>query len=65
MNKFVEDGGSIVMVSSDMPEIIKVADRVYVMSEGIIKGELSHEEISEINIISLASPVSDDEKKEA
>lgn len=65
MNKFVEDGGSIVMVSSDMPEIIKVADRVYVMSEGIIKGELSHEEISEINIISLASPVSDNEKKEA
>jgi ABC-type sugar transport system ATPase subunit len=59
MNQFVEDGGAIIMVSSDMPEIIKVADRVYVMSEGHQTGELSCEEINELNLISLASPISD------
>lgn len=63
MNKFVEDGGCIIMVSSDMPEIIKVADRAYVMSEGRLAGELSREEINELNLISLASPVSDGSDK--
>lgn len=59
MNQFVEEGGSIVMVSSDMPEIIKVADRVYVMSEGRQTGELTRQEITELNLISLASPVTE------
>jgi ABC-type sugar transport system, ATPase component len=60
MNQFVEDGGCIVMVSSDMPEIIKVADRAYVMSEGRQTGELSRQDINELNLISLASPVSEE-----
>lgn len=59
MNQFVENGGCIVMVSSDMPEIIKVADRAYVMSEGRQTGELSRQDITELNLISLASPVSE------
>lgn len=58
MNKFVEEGGCIIMVSSDMPEIIKVADRAYVMSEGHLTGELARDEIDELHLISLASPVS-------
>lgn len=63
MNQFVEDGGCIIMVSSDMPEIIKVADRAYVMSEGHLTGELSRDEINELNLISLASPISDGSDK--
>ena len=65
MDQFVEDGGAIIMVSSDMPEIIKVADRTYVMSEGRLTGELNRAEITELNLISLANPVSDgsDQKK--
>ncbi len=59
MNEFVENGGSIIMVSSEMPEIIGIADRVYVMREGRISGELSAEEINEVNLISLASSTSD------
>ena len=59
MDQFVENGGAIIMVSSDMPEIIKVADRAYVMSEGRLTGELSRAEITELNLISLANPVSD------
>jgi len=62
MNQFVDDGGCIVMVSSDMPEVIKIADRAYIMSEGQITGELVSEEITELNLISLASPVSDESK---
>ena len=42
-----------------MPEIIKVADRAYVMSEGRLTGDLSRAEITELNLISLANPVSD------
>ena len=65
MDEFVEAGGSIIMVSSDMPEIIKVADRAYVMSEGRLTGELTRSEITELNLISLANPVTDgsDKKK--
>ena len=59
MNQFVESGGCIVMVSSDMPEIIKIADRAYVMSEGRQTGELSRQDINELNLISLASPISE------
>ncbi|MCD7820003.1 MAG: sugar ABC transporter ATP-binding protein [Lachnospiraceae bacterium] len=59
MNDFVEAGGCIVMVSSDMPEIIKIADRCYVMAEGHLTGELARDEISELNMIQLASPISD------
>lgn len=59
MDQFVKEGGSIIMVSSDMPEIIKVADRAYVMSEGRLTGELTRPEITELNLISLANPVSD------
>ncbi|MBQ6385873.1 MAG: sugar ABC transporter ATP-binding protein [Lachnospiraceae bacterium] len=65
MNDFVEQGGGIVMVSSDMPEIIKVADRAYVMSEGHLTGELKREDINELNLISLASPVSDGSDRKA
>ncbi|MCQ2507681.1 MAG: sugar ABC transporter ATP-binding protein [Dorea sp.] len=63
MNKFVEEGGCIVMVSSDMPEVIKVADRAYVMSEGEITGELQRDDINELNLITLASPTSETAKK--
>ena len=51
------------MVSSDMPEIIKIADRAYVMSEGTLTGELKGDEINELNLISRASPISSKEGK--
>ena len=52
------------MISSDMPEVIKVADRAYVMSEGRRTGELNREEITELNLISLANPVTDGSDKQ-
>lgn len=61
MNEFVENGGAIIMISSEMPEIIGVADRVIVMREGRISGEVTREEINEQNLINLASITSDAE----
>lgn len=55
MKDFVEDGGSIIMVSSDLPEILGTANRVIIMREGEISGELSEEEASEQAIMELAS----------
>ncbi len=55
MNEFVENGGAIIMISSEMPEVIGVSDRVMVMREGCISGELSGEELSEQGIMMLAS----------
>lgn len=59
MYDFVESGGSIIMVSSEMPEIIGIADRVYIMREGCISGELSDAELSEQMLIRHASITSD------
>ena len=59
MYDFVESGGSIIMVSSEMPEIIGIADRVYIMREGRISGELSDAELSEQMLIRHASITSD------
>lgn len=55
MNDFVEQGGSIIMVSSELPEVIGVSDRILVMCEGHITGELSRKNFSEQEIMRLAS----------
>lgn len=44
-------GKAIIMISSEMPEIIGICDRVYVLSEGRIAGELSKEELSQERIM--------------
>jgi ribose transport system ATP-binding protein len=55
MSELVEQGKSIIMISSDMEELIGMSDRVIVMSEGKITGELKREEFSQEAILSLAS----------
>lgn len=50
-----EQGICIVIISSDLPEIIGLSDRVLVMHEGIISGELKGDELTEENIIVYAS----------
>jgi putative multiple sugar transport system ATP-binding protein len=47
-------GKSIIMVTSELPEAIGLADRIYVMNEGQIKGELLHEEATQEKIMQLA-----------
>jgi ribose transport system ATP-binding protein len=49
-------GLAIVMVSSELPELLLLADRIMVMSEGRRTGMLSREEASEEAIMHLAAP---------
>ena len=63
MYNFVENGGSIIMISSEMPEIIGIADRVYIMREGMISGELTARELSEESLIGAASITSEANSK--
>ena len=43
------------MISSEMPELFGMADRVIVMHEGCIKGELSKEEFDQERMLAIAS----------
>ena len=55
MNQLVEQGMSIIMISSELPEILGMSDRVYVVSAGEITGELSVEEATQESIMHLAT----------
>ena len=46
---------AIIMISSYLPELMGMADRIYVMSEGKITGELSREEASQEKIMHFAT----------
>lgn len=54
MNKLVDQGMSIIMISSELPEVLGMSDRLYVMSEGMITGELSVEEATEEKVMAMA-----------
>lgn len=53
MVEIVRNGGAILLVSSDLLEIVSISDRIVVMSDGETKGELALEEISEENIMRI------------
>ncbi|MDR7074340.1 ATP-binding cassette domain-containing protein [Fictibacillus barbaricus] len=55
MNKLISEGMSIIMISSELGEVLGMSDRVYVMAEGKIKGELPIEEANQENIMQLAT----------
>jgi len=54
MNEMIASGKSIIMVSSELPEALGMADRIYVMNEGKIKGELNKNEATQEKIMHLA-----------
>lgn len=55
MNELVKQGMSIIMISSELPEIINMSDRVYVMAEGVVAGCLDHTEVTQESIMQLAA----------
>lgn len=55
MNQLVEEGHSILMVSSDLPELLGMSDRIVVLCEGEQKGIVAREEYSQAYILDLAS----------
>ncbi len=55
MNGLTREGKSIIMISSELPEILRMSDRILVMSEGRKTGELKIEEASQEAIMELAT----------
>lgn len=53
INQLVKSGKSVIMISSELPEIIGMSDRVIIIHEGRLAGELSREELSQEKIMSL------------
>ena len=55
MCQLVEAGKSVIMISSEMPELIGMSDRIYVMSNGEIAGELMPDDYNQTRILEIAS----------
>ncbi|HBG01593.1 MAG TPA: D-xylose ABC transporter ATP-binding protein [Firmicutes bacterium] len=55
LNDLVAEGKSIIMISSDLPEVLRMSHRIIVMCEGRITGELSRKEASQESIMSHAT----------
>jgi len=55
MEELVEQGKSIIMISSELPEVLRMSDRVLVMCEGHKTGELDIAEATQENIMQLAT----------
>ena len=55
MNKLAAEGKAIIMISSELPEILGMSDRVIVMHEGKIRGEITNvANASQEDILSMA-----------
>ncbi len=55
MNDLVHEGKSIIMISSEMPELLRMSDRVAVMCEGRLTGTLNIEDATQERIMTLAT----------
>jgi ribose transport system ATP-binding protein len=54
LDRLVSEGAAVLMISSELPEIVAVCDRVYVMRDFTIVGELPRRELTEEQILRLA-----------
>lgn len=55
MNALANEGKSIIMISSEMPELLRMSDRLIVMCEGIVTGELDISGVTQEKIMTLAT----------
>jgi ribose transport system ATP-binding protein len=55
MGRLVSEGVGILMASSEMQEVLRIADRILVMHEGCVKGELSEDQFSEEAVVNLST----------
>ena len=55
MNQLVEQGMSIIMISSELPEVLGMSDRICVVSGGVIAGEMSGSEATQEKIMKLCT----------
>ena len=55
INQLAKEGAAIVLISSELPELMAMSDRFLVMAEGRVAGELEKAEATEASIMRLAT----------
>ena len=55
MNELVKQGKSIIMISSEMPEVLRMSDRIIIMCEGRKTGEIDIAEATQEKIMHMAT----------
>ena len=62
MNELIKRGAAILMISSELPEVIGMSDRIYIMREGRIVQEIPHGEATQENVIACATAAEEAKK---
>lgn len=57
MDEYVAEGNSIIMVSSEMPEVLGMSDRIIVMHEGRLTGTFDYDDATQERIMAAASGI--------
>ncbi len=57
IGSLVQQGKAVIMISSEIPELMGVCDRIAVMSEGVLSGEVQRKDFSQERIMALASAI--------
>lgn len=65
LRSFTAEGTGVIMISSDLPELIGMCDRILVFHHGRITGELLREDFSEERILSLAAGITNGLRRES
>ncbi len=65
MEELAKEGKCVIMISSEMPELMGMSDRIMVMCEGHKSGEISRDEVSDEKIMLMASTYRNAEEKRA
>ena len=55
INQLTQMGKAVIMVSSDLPEVLGMSDRIMVMSSGAITGELDARKADQVAVMRLAT----------
>ena len=63
INQLVAEGKSVIMISSELPEILGMCDRIYVMNEGKMVGELDAKDATQEKIMGYILQSSGDEEE--
>lgn len=61
INELASQGKSIIMISSELPEVLRMSHRIVVMSEGRVTGVLDADEATQENVMHYATPQSDED----
>ena len=60
MNQLASEGKTVIMISSEMPELLGMCDRLYIMNEGRIVGEMNAEDATQESIMSCILQIESD-----